>query len=130
MWTLYLQTFHTTRIRLWSVHIYPRNKIVAMTYASTHVYIYTYIHILFIQGGRKINVLLLTVVGDVWKDQKCIGCISPLISTGKFMCEGDSQSKIPTLSQLADHLLCEATAFTRYSNDACTSGTSRVLAVA
>ena len=40
MWTLCLQTFHTTHIRLWSVRIYPRNKIVAMTYAPTHVFLY------------------------------------------------------------------------------------------
>ena len=38
MWTLCLRTFHATYICLWSVHIYPRNKIVAMTYAPTHVY--------------------------------------------------------------------------------------------
>ena len=37
VWTLCLQTFHTTHIRLRSVHIYPRNKIVAMTYTPTHV---------------------------------------------------------------------------------------------
>ena len=36
-YTLCLQTFHTTHIHLWSVHIYPRNKIVAMTYVPTLV---------------------------------------------------------------------------------------------
>ena len=36
-YTLCLQTFHTTHIRLWSVHIYPRNKIVAITYVPTPV---------------------------------------------------------------------------------------------
>ena len=38
-YTLCLQTFHMTHICLWSFHIYPRNKIVAMTYAPTLVYL-------------------------------------------------------------------------------------------
>ena len=60
VWTLCLQTFHTTHIRLWSVNIYPRNKIVAMTYAPTHVvywslFMFTKVNLFLIYGKESMH---------------------------------------------------------------------------
>ena len=77
MWTLCLKTFHRTHICLWSVHIYPRNIIVAMTYAPTHVY--STIGIDSISNSKYYTtyclVQLLSWYLWIWKcQQPCLWC--------------------------------------------------------